>query len=137
MNLANLPQEEKDKINVDLAASGVAYKERLNMPVVASEVERQQLAHLWMYFNKGLVFYSEKNKKLLHGNSAPYLKELSNLIYIKTQVLTNNLLIYISSIIDITHWTTITRSILTISLPTINRLKLSKPTPSIEKTIFT
>lgn len=26
MNLANLPQEEKDKINVDLAASGVAYK---------------------------------------------------------------------------------------------------------------
>ncbi len=27
MNLANLTQEEKDKINVDLAASGVAYKE--------------------------------------------------------------------------------------------------------------
>lgn len=27
MNLANLIQEEKDKINVDLAASGVAYKE--------------------------------------------------------------------------------------------------------------
>ncbi|HHW3170196.1 TPA: DNA polymerase III subunit theta [Proteus mirabilis] len=51
MNLANLPQEEKDKINVDLAASGVAYKERLNMPVVASEVERQQPAHLRAYFN--------------------------------------------------------------------------------------
>ena len=46
MNLANLTQEEKDKVNVDLAASGVAYKERLNMPVVASEVERQQPAHL-------------------------------------------------------------------------------------------
>lgn len=46
MNLANLTQEEKDKINVDLAVSGVAYKERLNMPVVASEVERQQPAHL-------------------------------------------------------------------------------------------
>ncbi len=46
MNLANLTQEEKDKINVDLAASGVAYKERLNMPVVASEVERQQQTHL-------------------------------------------------------------------------------------------
>ncbi|MEQ5326512.1 DNA polymerase III subunit theta, partial [Proteus sp. fly-1008] len=39
-NLAELHQEEKDKINVDLSASGVAYKERLNMPVVASEVER-------------------------------------------------------------------------------------------------
>lgn len=44
MNLANLTQEEKDKINVDLTASGVAYKEQLNMPVVASEVERQQPA---------------------------------------------------------------------------------------------
>ncbi len=33
-NLANLSQEKKDKINVDLAASGVAYKERLNMLVV-------------------------------------------------------------------------------------------------------
>ncbi|MBI6334945.1 hypothetical protein JEP46_06690 [Proteus mirabilis] len=39
MNLANLTQEEKDKINVDLAASVVAYKERLNMPVVAVEVD--------------------------------------------------------------------------------------------------
>ncbi len=39
MNLANLTQEEKDKVNVDLAASGVAYKERLNMPVVAVEVD--------------------------------------------------------------------------------------------------
>ena len=46
MNLANLTQEEKDKVNVDLAASGVAFKERLNMPVVASEIERQQPAHL-------------------------------------------------------------------------------------------
>ncbi|HEJ0269057.1 TPA: hypothetical protein SLP13_002766 [Proteus mirabilis] len=39
MNLANLTQEEKDKINVDLAASGVAYKERLNMPAVAVYVD--------------------------------------------------------------------------------------------------
>jgi hypothetical protein len=34
-NIAAKPQEERDKINVDLAASGVAYKERLNMPVIA------------------------------------------------------------------------------------------------------
>ncbi len=34
-NLAELPQEEKDKINVDLSASGVAYKERLSMPIIA------------------------------------------------------------------------------------------------------
>ncbi|MGQ8844013.1 DNA polymerase III subunit theta [Serratia sp. TSA_7] len=28
-NLGNLPKEEMDKVNVDLAASGVAYKERM------------------------------------------------------------------------------------------------------------
>ncbi len=31
-NLAELSKEEMDKVNVDLAASGVAYKERLNKP---------------------------------------------------------------------------------------------------------
>ncbi|HCM63026.1 MAG TPA: DNA polymerase II, partial [Morganella sp. (in: Bacteria)] len=31
-NLANLPQDEKDKLNTDLAASGIAYKERLGLP---------------------------------------------------------------------------------------------------------
>lgn len=33
-NVAAKSQEERDKVNVDLAASGGAYKERLNMPVV-------------------------------------------------------------------------------------------------------
>ncbi|HBI11076.1 MAG TPA: DNA polymerase III subunit theta, partial [Franconibacter pulveris] len=33
-NLAQLPQEEMDKVNVDLAAAGVAFKERYNMPVI-------------------------------------------------------------------------------------------------------
>ncbi|EOX8043242.1 TPA: DNA polymerase III subunit theta [Proteus mirabilis] len=70
MNLANLTQEEKDKINVDLAASGVAYKERL----VASEVERQQPAHLRAYFNERLAFYRERSKKLPDGKSVQYLK---------------------------------------------------------------
>ncbi|WP_254517408.1 DNA polymerase III subunit theta, partial [Salmonella enterica] len=35
INIASLPQEERDRTNVDLDASGVAYKERLKMPVVA------------------------------------------------------------------------------------------------------
>ncbi|MBG6039251.1 DNA polymerase III subunit theta [Proteus cibarius] len=73
-NLAELTQEEKDKINVDLSASGVAYKERLNMPVVASEVERQLPAHLRAYFNERLVFYRERSKRLPDGNSVQYLK---------------------------------------------------------------
>ena len=75
MNLANLTQEEKDKINVDLAASGVAYKERLNMPVVASEVERQQPADLRAYFNERLAFYRERSKKLPDGSQPNYIKQ--------------------------------------------------------------
>lgn len=74
MNLANLTQEEKDKINVDLSASGVAYKERLNMPVVAVEIERQQPAHLRSYFNERLAFYRERSKELPDANSVQYLK---------------------------------------------------------------
>ena len=41
-NLAARSKEERDKVYVDLAASGVAYKERMNMPVIAMEVELQQ-----------------------------------------------------------------------------------------------
>lgn len=36
-NLATRSREERDRINVDLAASGVAFKERMNMPVVSHE----------------------------------------------------------------------------------------------------
>lgn len=43
-NIAAKSKEEQDKVNVDLAASGVAYKERLNMPVVAEVVARSSLS---------------------------------------------------------------------------------------------
>ena len=43
-NIAAKPKEGQDKVNVDLAASGVAYKERLNMPVIAEQVARDQPA---------------------------------------------------------------------------------------------
>ncbi len=41
-NLAKPDQTEMDKVNVDLAAAGVAFKERYNMPVIAEAVEREQ-----------------------------------------------------------------------------------------------
>ena len=50
INLAALPQDEMDKVNVDLAAAGVAFKERYNMPIVAEVVEREQPAHLRDWF---------------------------------------------------------------------------------------
>jgi DNA polymerase III subunit theta len=39
-NLAARSPEERAKVNVDLAASGVAYRERLNLPVIPAEAER-------------------------------------------------------------------------------------------------
>ena len=56
-NLADLPQEEMDKINVDLAAAGVAFKERYNMPIVADMVEREQPEHLRSWFRERLIAY--------------------------------------------------------------------------------
>nr|WP_318381330.1 DNA polymerase III subunit theta [uncultured Enterobacter sp.] len=55
VNLAKIAQEEMDKVNVDLAAAGVAYKERYNMPVIAEVVEREQPAHLRDWFRERLI----------------------------------------------------------------------------------
>ena len=51
-NLAELSKEEMDRVNVDLAASGVAYKERYNMPVIPEVVEREQPEPLRDYFRE-------------------------------------------------------------------------------------
>lgn len=61
-NLAKLPQEEKDKINVSLAASGVAFKERYNMPVIADAVAREQPATLYDFFQERLTFYRARSQ---------------------------------------------------------------------------
>ncbi|MEY0024315.1 DNA polymerase III subunit theta [Providencia rettgeri] len=63
-NLAELPKEDKDKVNVDLAASGVAYRERHGKPVIDIEIERQQPEHLREYFRERLVHYREVSKRL-------------------------------------------------------------------------
>ncbi|MEG3135586.1 DNA polymerase III subunit theta [Rouxiella sp. T17] len=62
-NLAELSKEEMDKINIDLAASAVAFKERYNMPVVAEIVEREQPAHLRDYFRERVAFYRVESHK--------------------------------------------------------------------------
>ncbi|HAD6501038.1 TPA_asm: hypothetical protein G1W63_24480, partial [Salmonella enterica subsp. enterica serovar Typhimurium str. SL1344] len=46
LNLAATTKEEQDKVAIDLVASGVVYKERLAMPVVAELVVREQPEHL-------------------------------------------------------------------------------------------
>ncbi|MEH4639085.1 DNA polymerase III subunit theta [Enterobacter hormaechei] len=76
-NIATKSQEERDKVNADLAASGVAYKERLNMPVIAEMVMREQPEHLRDYFLERLKFYREKSITLPKGSDPVYLKQES------------------------------------------------------------
>ncbi|MBK4713809.1 MULTISPECIES: DNA polymerase III subunit theta [Tenebrionibacter/Tenebrionicola group] len=54
-NLAELEQSEMDKVNVDLAAASVAFKERYNMPVIAEAVEREQPEKLRDWFRERLI----------------------------------------------------------------------------------
>jgi len=58
-NIAKLSKEEQDKVVVDLVASGVAYKERLNMPVIAEAIAREQPEHLREYFMERLRHYRQ------------------------------------------------------------------------------
>ncbi|ENT2068496.1 DNA polymerase III subunit theta, partial [Salmonella enterica] len=50
LNLAATTKEEQDRVAIDLVASGVAYKERLAMPMVAELVARDVPEHLREYF---------------------------------------------------------------------------------------
>ena len=74
-NLAARSREERDRINVDLAASGVAYRERMNMPVIAMEVEMQQPEALKEYFRERLQHYRNVALQFPHGTDPIYLKE--------------------------------------------------------------
>lgn len=74
-NIAKKDQEERDRVNVDLAASGVAYKERLNIPVIAEQVAREQPDHLQAYFMERVRYYREKSLTLPKGTDPVYSRE--------------------------------------------------------------
>ncbi|EPH3085621.1 DNA polymerase III subunit theta [Klebsiella pneumoniae] len=73
-NIAAKSQEEQDKVNVDLAASGVAYKERMNMPVVAEMVAREQPEHLREYFMERVRHYREQSIQLPKASDPRYIE---------------------------------------------------------------
>lgn len=68
-NLAKLGNEAMEKINTDLAASGVAFRERYNMPVIAEQVEREQPERLRTYFRERVTFYRQAS---LNFSRLPY-----------------------------------------------------------------
>lgn len=74
-NLAARSREERDKVNVDLAASGVAFKERMNMPVIPHQVEMQQPAELREYFKERLQHYRNVALQFPRGTDPVYQKE--------------------------------------------------------------
>ncbi|HGL4101133.1 DNA polymerase III subunit theta [Klebsiella michiganensis] len=76
-NIAAKPKEEQDKVNVDLAASGVAYKERLNQPVIAEQVAREQPEHLREYFMERVRYYREKSIELPRASDPRYIEMAS------------------------------------------------------------
>jgi DNA polymerase III, theta subunit. len=53
-----------DKVNADLAAGGVTFKERYNQPVVAEIIEREQPEHLREYFRECLAHHRAKKTTL-------------------------------------------------------------------------
>lgn len=73
-NIAAKSQKERDKVNVDLAASGVAYKERLNQPVIAEQVAREQPEHLREYFMERVRYYREQSIQLPRASDPRYVE---------------------------------------------------------------
>lgn len=73
-NIAAKTQEERDKVNVDLAASSVAYKERLNMPVIAEQVAREQPEYLREYFMERVRYYREQSVQLPRASDPRYIE---------------------------------------------------------------
>lgn len=63
-NLANLDKDQRDKVDVDLQASSVAFKERYGMPFNLREIENSIPAHLHQYFSERLAHYRSVSKTL-------------------------------------------------------------------------
>ncbi|EGB2808559.1 hydroxyacid-oxoacid transhydrogenase [Salmonella enterica] len=77
-NLAATSKEEQDEVAIDLVASGVAFKERLAMPVVAELVAREQPEHLREYFWERLEHYRQVSAQLPDKNAPEYARNEDN-----------------------------------------------------------
>ncbi|MDR0806209.1 MAG: DNA polymerase III subunit theta [Enterobacteriaceae bacterium] len=69
-NLADLPKEDREKVDVDLHASGVAYKERYGMPFNYREIEALIPASLKDYFKQRVEFFRSNP---YHLEKLPYM----------------------------------------------------------------
>ncbi|MGR3840149.1 DNA polymerase III subunit theta [Serratia marcescens] len=61
-----------DKVNVDLTASDLAYKERMNMLIVPVQVEAEQPEHLRELCRERLHHYRSQSHKFTGPNDLRY-----------------------------------------------------------------
>ncbi|EHF4939455.1 DNA polymerase III subunit theta [Enterobacter hormaechei] len=73
-NIAVTCQEDRDKVNVVLAASGVVYRERLNMPVIAEVVMREQPHEYQEFLLERLYHYRELSLQLPKVSDPRYVE---------------------------------------------------------------
>lgn len=76
-SIATKSKEEQDEVSVDLAASGVEYKERMNMPVITEQVTREQPENLREYFMERVRYYREQSLSLPKASDPRYLNMAS------------------------------------------------------------
>jgi len=73
-NLAVLSTEAKEQLNTELAAAGVAFKERYNMPVIPIHIENEQPEALRAHFQEKLTTYRQLSVTLSRLPYEPKLK---------------------------------------------------------------
>lgn len=74
VNIAKFSKEEQDRVAIDLVASAVAYKERMNLPVVAEVVAREQPEHLREYFMERVRYYRQISTQLPNAGDPRYIE---------------------------------------------------------------
>ncbi|WP_426496465.1 DNA polymerase III subunit theta [Klebsiella grimontii] len=72
--IAPKSKANRKNVSVDMVVSDVAYKERLNMPVVAEVVAREQPEHLREYFMERVRYYREQSIQLLRASDPRYIE---------------------------------------------------------------
>ncbi|MGS7193195.1 DNA polymerase III subunit theta [Enterobacter cloacae subsp. dissolvens] len=67
-------KEEQERVAIDLVASAVAYKERMNLPVVAEVAAREQPEHLRAYFMERVRYYRQISTQLPNAGDPRYIE---------------------------------------------------------------
>lgn len=72
INIASKSREEQNLIALDLIASGVAYRERLGLPVIAEAVARELAENEREYFFLRLTHYRKISEQMPGADASEY-----------------------------------------------------------------